>query len=196
MHRFYKMLSGIILACFFSWAHAAPSDDLTGLLSHIRTMQANFSQTVKDAKGKVLNQSQGNMSMERPGKFRWNVTQPDAQLIVANNQKIWIYDAGLEQVTIRFLGKEAGETPALLLSNTNETLAKDFQVNMSTDAGVQWFVLKPKKPGSLLETIKLGFANAQIKQMQLLDHLGHMTLIQFSHIAVNNKLLLTKIMFT
>ena len=184
-----RCISTVVLFGYFSLVYANPSSDtLTGLLSNTRTMQANFSEVVKDTKGKTLNQSQGKMSLARPGRFRWDVTQPNPQLIVTNGKKIWIYDADLEQVTIRYMQKEAGEVPALLLSNTNETLEKDFRVDMTNEAGTQWFLLKPKDKGSLFELIKLGFENKQITQMQLQDHLGHVTLIQFNHIVVNNNL--------
>lgn len=189
MRWLIKLISGIILTTCFTWAHADPaSDALTQLLNNIHTMQANFNEVIKDTKGKTLNQSQGKMSLERPGKFRWDVTQPNSQLIVTNGKKIWVYDADLEQLTIRYLSKEGGEAPALLLSNTNETLARDFRVEMLNDSTIQTFILKPKDKGSMFETIKLGFENKQIKQMQLADHLGHVTVIQFNHIVVNNSL--------
>src|SRR5438477_275321 len=123
---FIKLICGTILMACFSVGYAAGAGDtLTQLLNHIHTLQADFNEVVKDTKGKTLNRSQGKISLERPGKFRWDVTQPNPQLIVTNNKKIWIYEIDLEQVTIRHLGNEAGETPALLLSNTNETLEKD-----------------------------------------------------------------------
>ncbi len=151
-------------------------------------MQADFAQVVTDTKGKMLNRSQGKMSLERPGKFRWQVMQPNSQLIVTNGKKVWIYDADLEQVTVRYLGKEAGEAPALLLSNTNETLSKDFHVQETDRAGMQWFTLSPQNKNSMFETIQLGFLNQQIKQMRLQDHLGHVTAIQFNRIQMNNDL--------
>jgi outer membrane lipoprotein carrier protein len=184
-----KTFFAIFLIVGFSLARANPaSDTLSGLLNNIRTMQANFNEVVKDTKGKTLTQSQGKMSLERPGRFRWDVTQPNPQLIVTNGNKIWVYDADLEQVTIRHLQKEAGEVPALLLSNTNETLEKDFRVEMTNDSVNQSFLLKPNDKSSLFEQIKLGFINKQITEMQLQDHLGHVTVIQFGHIVINNNL--------
>jgi len=151
-------------------------------------MQADFSQVVTDTKGKTLNRAQGRMSLERPGKFRWDVMRPNPQLIVTNGKKIWIYDADLEQVTIRYLSKEGGEAPALLLSNTNETLARDFRVQTANHSSMQWFVLTPKDKSSMFETIQLGFINQQIRQMRLQDHLGHVTTIQFNRVVTNSHL--------
>ncbi len=187
MHRLLSLFFGIFFTCFLSSAQADPaSDTLIKLLNNIHTMQANFNETVKDTKGKTLNQSQGKMSLQRPGQFRWDVSAPNPQLIVTNGKKIWIYDADLQQVTIRYFSKDAGEAPALLLSNTNETLTKDFQVVAENNATT--FLLKPKDKSSLFESIQLAFENQQIKQMQLQDHLGHITVIQFNRIVMNNPL--------
>ncbi|HSW94294.1 MAG TPA: outer membrane lipoprotein chaperone LolA [Gammaproteobacteria bacterium] len=189
MRFFLKLFFAMISILFFQLAHANPaSDELTALLNNIHTLQANFHEMVKDTKGKTLTQSDGKMSLRRPGQFRWDVMQPNRQLIVTNGQTIWIYDADLQQVTIRRLQKEAGEVPALLLSNTNETLTKDFSVEKSGDGKTQWFLLKPKDKSSLFEEIKLGFDNQQITTMQLQDHLGHVTMIQFSHGVANRQL--------
>lgn len=174
----------LILFCFSLPLYAAPSDDLIQLLNNIHTMQATFNQTVLDTKGKILNRATGKMSLQRPGQFRWDVMQPNRQLIVTNGQKIWIYDVDLEQVTVRYLGHEAGEAPALLLSNSNSTLANDFQIRVANDA----YVLTPKDKSSMFETITLRFANQTIHEMQLADHLGHVTHIQFNQVVMNRNL--------
>lgn len=187
MRLLTKLWVGFFLMCFMSSTYAdLASDTLIQLLNNIHTMQANFNETVKDTKGKILNQSQGKMSLERPGKFRWDVTAPNRQLIVTNGKKIWIYDADLEQLTIRHFNQEAGEAPALLLSNTNETLTKDFRVDMSNNATT--FLLKPKDKSSMFDSIQLIFSNQQIKIMQLQDHLGHVTLIAFNNAVLNSDL--------
>ncbi len=68
------------------------------------------------------------MALQRPGKFRWEVVKPNAQLIIANGSRLWIYDPDLEQVIIRAFKHATGQTPALLLSDDNATLSKDFNV--------------------------------------------------------------------
>jgi outer membrane lipoprotein carrier protein len=172
-------------------AHADTANtDLGKLLSGVQTMQANFTQTVYDNRGKTIQKSYGHMSMERPGKFRWEVTKPIPQLIIANGSKLWIYDPDLEQVTIRSLKKSAGDAPALLLSHVNTTIEKDYAVKKLTNADVnkQSFSLIPKQADNMFERVKMSFANGQISEMDLVDHLGHTTHIQFKDIHSNLKL--------
>jgi len=184
-----KLISQAILiflaAIFFQInAYADSSAELTQLLLGIRTMQADFTQKITDKKAKPLQQTQGRMALERPGKFRWEVTKPIAQLIVANGTRLWIYDRDLEQVTIRAFKSATGQTPALLLSDNNLTLGKDFFVTQTGDASAPVFLLKPKDKSNF-ESIKLSFSNNVIHEMELKDHLGHTTLIQFRDVALN-----------
>src|SRR5205085_330907 len=153
-NRMRSVLKKIVLVfCFLSLSKVYAGDastDLIQLLNNVRSMQGGFVQIISDTKGRNLNQTSGRMALQRPGKFRWETIQPNRQLIVTNGQKVWIYDPDLEQVTIRYLSKEAGETPALLLSNTNSTLANDFQVQaLPANSNVRWFLLTPKNKGSV-----------------------------------------------
>jgi outer membrane lipoprotein carrier protein len=198
MTYFFKKLFLIIVLSGLSNVYAADtaSADLTQLLNNVRTMRGGFVQLISDTKGKLLNQTSGRMALQRPGKFRWETIKPNEQLIVTNGKKIWIYDPDLEQVTIRYLSKEAGETPALLLSNTNDTLARDFRVQaLPSNSTTRWFLLTPKDKGSVFASIKLAFEQQQIKQMQLQDHLGHITRIQFNHVVINSALSPSLFMF-
>ncbi len=164
-----------------------PTADLTQLLSTIQTLQADFTQTISDNKGRQTEQSVGHMALQRPGKFRWSVTKPVAQLIIANNTRLWIYDPELEQVTIRFLNKEIENTPVLLLSNPTVAIERNFKVQMIRNAAsLQWFALLPKNRDSMLAYIKMGFAKGQIREMDLQDHLGHNTVIEFYNVSMNH----------
>lgn len=183
-----KLLSFLSLFIFTTLAQAAsPSEDLITLLNGVRSMKANFTQTVLDNHGKATSKSYGIMAMQRPGKFRWDVVKPVPQLVIANETKLWIYDPDLEQLTIRSLQKAAGESPALLLSHDNTSLEKNFSVeSIQRDAPKwSWFALTPKQKDNMFESVQMGFANKQIQEMRLKDNLGHTTVIQFQNIKTN-----------
>jgi chaperone LolA len=164
---------------------------LTNLLNSIKTMQADFTQSIYDNHGKSVQQTFGNMALQRPGKFRWNVIKPIAQLIIANGSRLWIYDPDLQQLTIRSLTHAAGGTPAVLLSNVDTALEKDFtikELQSKNTAGWRWFQLIPKKPDNMFESMQIGFQHNQIMAMELTDNLGHVTKIQYQHVKTNIKL--------
>lgn len=179
----------VALTIFAANVFANDADTLASMLNAVKTMQANFTQTVYDNKNKVIQTSYGKMAMERPGKFRWDVTKPIPQLIIANQTKLWIYDSDLEQVTIRSLSKASDETPALLLSDVDKVLNKDYQVKPpKTTANLVWYSLVPRNKDNMFEAVQLGFLKNQINEMRLVDHLGHTTRVQFLQIQVNKPL--------
>ncbi len=168
----------------------AETSTLTSLLNTTHSLQANFTQTVYDNKEKAVQKSYGNMSLERPGKFRWEITKPIPQLIVANQTRLWIYDPDLEQVTVRTLKQAAGETPALFLSHTDQSIEQSFatqELNKNI-SGWRWFLLTPKKADSMFASMEIGFVGNEIREMRLKDHLGHTTAIKFENIKRNANL--------
>lgn len=188
-------LQTVFFLIFIGATHAAassatPSSNLVNLLNSVRSMQANFTQIVYDNRGKQIQQSYGRMAMMRPGKFRWEITRPIPQLIIANESRLWIYDSDLQQVTVRSLKQAAGETPALLLSDVNRVLDKGYTVKQlqGKSQGWRWFVLIPRNVDNMFASIQMGFMNGQIHEMRLQDHLGHTTMIQFRNARINTKL--------
>jgi outer membrane lipoprotein carrier protein len=200
MVSFKKILCFVMLQliCITAIAADASTEALTKLLLDIHTMQAHFTQSINDKSAKSLQQSEGKMSLSRPGKFRWETTSPSAQLIIANGSSLWIYDADLEQVTIRTVHKAAGQTPALLLSDKSLTLSRDFNVKTvpvtAQIAGMQVFLLTPKSKNDAFASIQITFLNHQIHEMRLSDRLGHITTITFHQVKTG--LTLSDALFT
>lgn len=184
--RFQKLLLCLIFSVFFCSSFAQESQELLELLSSIHTLKSNFSQIVLDNNGHQLQKARGKLYLRRPGQFRWEVSQPIPQLIIARETKIWIYDPDLQQVVIRPLMKAAGQTPAFLLSNISKAVNDDFVVQrMAAPRYWEWYSLKPKSNNSLYTVIQLGFFQRELKEMRLQDSLGHRTVIQFDQIEKN-----------
>lgn len=186
-----KFLQSLAIGLYFicSSAFAQESQGLLELLTSVHSLQADFVQTILDNKGRVVEKSKGKMALERPGYFRWQVSQPISQLIIVNDTRIWIYDPDLQQVVIRSLAKAAGTTPAFLLTNTAQALKKDFVVQrIASPRFWEWYSLTPKNSDSMYSSIQLGFFKHEIKEMRMNDNLGHNTVIQFNHLRRNIKL--------
>lgn len=183
-----KTILFFIFASFF-FAHAyaqQDADHLTTLLKNMHGMQAHFTQSILDKNGNVMQTNSGKMALQRPNQFRWEVTKPIRQLIVTNGKQLWIYDPDLEQVTIRKLVKAAGETPAMLLSDENLALTHEFSVKpLKKIKAITWYLLIPKDKSSVISQLKLGFKENEIRGMQIEDHLGHLTQIEFSQVKSN-----------
>lgn len=184
-----KKILAIIALSICGLANATPSEELTNTLKSIRTMQSAFTQTIFDNHESAVQQSFGQMALERPGKFRWQIAKPFPQLIIANGSKLWIYDKDLAQVVVRKLNQNASNTPALLLSNVDGVLDKTYVIStLPNKEGLKWFLLTPRDKNNMFTAIRIGFAGNQIQKMRMQDHLGHSTLIEFKQAKVNSSL--------
>lgn len=188
--RFIRLVFVLVCVLVACKVMAAESVTLGSRLNAIHSMKANFKQTIYDNHNKPIQQSTGTMAMLRPGKFRWETVKPIPQLIIANSTKLWIVDPDLEQVTIRALHKATGETPALMLSNENAEINKDYVVKELSKKGssLAWYKLTPKSADSVFESVEMGFKDLALQEMRLEDHLGHNTHIEFTRASLNTSL--------
>lgn len=171
-----------------SLALASGVDSLKNFLQGSRTVKAQFTQTVQDRNGKQIQTASGTMQFSRPGKFRWEYAKPYPQLIVGDGSRVWMYDADLNQVTVRKLDQALGNTPAALLAGNNAieqnfTLAEAGKID-----GLEWVEATPKGKESSFERIRLAFRGATLEAMELRDHFGQTTLIRFAGLVLNPKL--------
>lgn len=157
------------------------SQELVQLLSSLQTLQAQFTQTVMDGRGKAIQKTSGQMSMQRPGKFRWQTFSPSRQLLIADGNKIWFYDEGLEQVTVQKQQAVSHNSPAMLLSGSPEQLSQQFIISKQGST----FNLVPKNKEGLFRSVQLTFSNQELANMKLIDNLGQITVVQFSQVKNN-----------
>lgn len=150
----------------------------------VKSFKATFTQTVTDENKQLVQKGKGKVVLLRPGKFRWDYSKPDKQLVISNGKKIWIYDEDLEQVTIKTLSGTIGQTPARVLSGIG-SLDKNFTlIDQGKAKGVHWVKLVPKKKDTQFKAIRLGFAKT-LKVMELTDNIGQLTKITFSDLVIN-----------
>ncbi|NTV93848.1 MAG: outer membrane lipoprotein chaperone LolA [Thiobacillus sp.] len=150
-----------------------------------RTLSGSFSQVVYDRNGRKTQETSGELYFSRPGKFRWVYRKPYEQLIVGDGQKIWIYDADLEQVTVKKLDQSIGESPAALLAGSND-LDKYFNLkDGGTQDGIDWLEASPKSKEGTFELVRLGFRDNTLVAMELKDNFGQKTNLKFTGMKNN-----------
>ncbi len=191
-------LLGLLTVFSVSQTWAGGIDRLREFVEGAKTLRAQFSQTVLDRAGKVTNESSGTMQFSRPGKFRWEYTKPYPQLIVGDGQKLWIWDTDLNQVTVKKLGESLGSSPAALLAGNNE-IERSFTLIDGGDNdndGLEWLQAQPKDRDTTFESIRMGFGEAGLQVMELVDSFGQKTIIRFVKVEKNPKLGVALFKFT
>ncbi len=186
-----RLLCASVLLVALAPAHAdqaASTKRLTGLLNQAETLTGRFSQLSLDGSGTQLQETSGELTLKRPGQFRWHTDAPMEQLLVSNGKKVWLYDPDLEQVTIQELDQRLTHTPALLLSGDVSTISENFEVSHKEAGEVVDFTLKPKAKDTLFDNLRLSFRNGVINDMQLIDSVGQRTNILFMGVKMNQPL--------
>lgn len=170
-----------------SWADEAVSRLLQAKLSRIQTMQASFKQTVR-AKQRVLSNSSGSMALSRPGKFRWDTHSPMKQHVIADGQRIWVYDVDLEQVSVKPQNDSLGETAGLFLSGYNDKAAKSFEVSLKQSESEERFDLSATSDKAGVQRVILIFSGELLRGMELFDQLGQRTTVSLFNVKLNSSL--------
>lgn len=194
--------ASLLLWSLLSVAHAADTGAtaLEQFFNGLHNLTADFSQTITDVKGVVTQNANGKVTIQRPGKFRWDYVTPYEQLVLGDGEHLWTYDADLQQATVKPQGDALTGTPALLLSSGEQPQAL-FEVQaIAARDGEAWFELTPKSQDGLADTqfnqLRLGFANGVLVAMELVDAFDQTTLIRFNDLQRNGGVSATVFDFT
>lgn len=182
-------LAGLALAAGLVTGQTAAADavaTLKGFLARVDTLEAAFEQSLFDEDNLRIETSGGRFYLDRPGRFRWSYDTPYVQEIVADGERVWVYDSELEQVTEKPLGAAIGDSPARLLS-TDQDLDAHFTVrDLGRQGPMAWVELVPRDAEEgAFRALRLGFAGDDLRQMELADNFGQTTVLRFSAVRVN-----------
>lgn len=166
-------------------AFASPAEDISRLLFSFKTLTAHFNQVTYDANKRPMQNTTGTMALSRPGKFRWEIAAPNAQLLVADTRYLWIYDIDLSQATRQAMDRSKISSPASLLSGSPAELMARFQVVELAKDPTPSFRLTPKNAGDLFKQIEISFAAGKLTRMKLFDNLGSLSVFQFSQVTLD-----------
>lgn len=165
-------------------ADTTARQQLERFLDNTQSFSASFKQKLESEYGELLQQSAGKLSMQRPGKFRWDYTEPYPQNIISNGEKIWMYDSELEQVNVRPY-EQVQSSPVNLLDNREKLEVAFSIVAMPSQEQQNWVKLIPKQPDSDFKVMLVGLQNGKIKTMRFLDNFNQQTEISFDKLIIN-----------
>ncbi len=167
---------------------ASPTTEVEKYLGGLATWSADFKQTIDDGHGNVVRSAAGKLYLQKPGKFRWDYTEPSEQLILADGKQIWFYDKDLQQANVRNMDASLANTPAVLLSGGG-SLSSQFDVTaLPPSDGLEWYQLIPKHPDTDFQLVRIGFRRGDLASMFLADKLNQVTQLTFMNSKRNAKL--------
>jgi outer membrane lipoprotein carrier protein len=182
--RMKPLLVLALLACSAFGARADAVDALKEFVREVKTGSASFTQTVTSPDGAKKKNSSGSFEFSRPNRFRFAYAKPFEQLIVADGQKVWIFDADLNQASSRKFSQALGATPAALLAGGS--LERDFELSVLPDRdGLAWAKALPKLKDGGFQSLKIGFRGRELAAIEIVDAFGQRSLLRFSDFKPN-----------
>ncbi len=176
--------AGLLVA---SGSQADAVDSLREFAQNVKSGKATFTQTVTSVDGAKKKTSSGQFEFVRPNRFRFVYAKPFEQHIVADGQKVWLYDVDLNQVTVRPLAQALGATPAALLAGV--TLDKEFELKAAPAAeGFEWVLATPKVKDGPIQSLRVGFKGHDLAALDIVDAFGQRSALRFSALEQNIKL--------
>ena len=177
-----KALIAAVLGFAALLAHADAVDTLKDFIRDVKTGRAQFTQTVTSPDGAKKKTSSGSFEFARPNHFRFAYVKPFEQLIVADGQKVWIFDADLNQASSRKFSSALGATPAALLAGGS--LDKDFDlapvsVYDAAKDGLDWVQATPKVREGAFKSVRVGFRGKNLAAVEIIDAFDQRSLLQF-----------------
>ncbi|MGY0612449.1 outer membrane lipoprotein chaperone LolA [Luteimonas sp. A501] len=177
----YWLAALALLSTIAGTAYAGARDDLAAFSASLKGLDGQFEQKLYDLDGRLKETSSGRVALSAPRLFRWEYATPYEQLIVADGEKVWVYDPDLEQVTVRAQGPEEQNSPLAALVDPAK-LERDFNVREGGEAeGLSWLQLSPRDADQAsFSSARLGFKGASLVRMEVVDSLGQRTEVTFS----------------
>jgi outer membrane lipoprotein carrier protein len=132
----------------------------------------------------------GTVAFKRPGKMRWDLSQGDEQVIVADGETLWLYQPKEKQVLkAPFDVAFRATTPISFLTGVGK-IAQDFDVSADggdAKSGVLYLMLVPRRDGAGVGKLRLTVArdSGEIRGAEIHDPLGNVSRLRFDHIKRN-----------
>jgi outer membrane lipoprotein carrier protein len=202
----FVLLAGALLPL---QSFSAASTALDAYLAGVKTLRAEFSQQVTDGRGAEVQRASGSLVIQRPGKFRWELSPVSAagikqtpQLMIADGKNLWFYDRDLDQVSVKPAATSLTATPASLLSGDGN-LAEFFDVRPDGEReGLSWVRVVPRRSDADFREVRIGFKShgkdkgSELSRMVLKDKLGQTVDLVFNVSARNVPVAENEVKFT
>jgi len=170
-------------------AQAGPARaQLERFANELKTLEASFEQKIITTGGLVEDESSGQLWIAHPNRFRWEYGGDFPELVIADGEKVWLYDEMLEQVTIKQQSNLTSDSPLMLLTDLSQLDAQFDVRELGNADGLDLLELKPRDAESQFERILLGLENDSVKLMTMEDAFGLRTEIRFRDIRRNPEL--------
>ncbi len=187
-----RLLSVVLLI----WSPLLSADavrQLERFAEGLETLSGAFHQVIFDDEGFIVEESSGLLYFQAPDRFRWDYAEPFPQQLVADGERLWHFDEGLDQVTVRDQPPPS-DSPLMVLTSPH-LLERFYRVEDHDNPDVLRFL--PLAPEAGFERALMRFADGVPVELELVDSLiGQITRIELQELVRNPELSADRFLFT
>jgi outer membrane lipoprotein carrier protein len=189
-----------VLLITFAAQDAARADEAQAIVKKVqqrydatRDFTAEVTQEMTIASLGKTTTAHGTVAFKKPGKMRWELTDGEPQVIVADGETLWFYQPNEHQVLkAPFDAAFRSTTPISFLTGVGR-LAEDFEAKVDgseADGKRVSLLLVSKRDSATVGTLRLTVARASgdIEGAEIRDPLGNVSRLRFAHIERNRGL--------
>lgn len=169
---------------------------LNAFVTQVKSATGKFTQATSGSQSAPQRTQRGDFAFQRPGKFKWAVSEPYEQLVVSDGQQLFQYDPDLAQVTTRDVDEAIGTSPAAILFGSGD-LQQTFELTpLPSRDGLEWLRAKPRSADAGFAQVDIGMQNNLPARIELLDSFGQTTRVELSEVQSNPSLPAAEFTFT
>jgi outer membrane lipoprotein-sorting protein len=165
-------------------------DSVQARYDAVKDVRASFEQTSYVASLGKMDVSKGHVIVARPGRMRWEYTEPEASVIVVDRTSVQLYSPSEKKLEIMPLHAGALSPTALGFLLGEARLRDTFRVERTTesaDGREIGLVLVPLEESGF-ESIEVRFERdgLRLRESALLDLFGNRTRVRFDSVVENS----------
>lgn len=195
MKRILLHLIGLILIISNPLAHSQESAPPTlNIVKKIQdqyqatqSLEADFTQVNHYEGFTSTFTSKGRLYIKRPGKLRWDYTEPIKQQVFVNENKVWVYVPEHQQVVLSPLVQENDSQLPIHLLSWVAQLEQEFDVHPEKETSLT-LIPKEARGGPKKITLEIDSKTALIQKITLHEANGNTATFTFTQIKTNQSL--------
>jgi outer membrane lipoprotein carrier protein len=155
----------------------------------ISDFTADFTQHYQSGVLKRKVTERGTLQVKKPGKMRWDYTDPEKKLFISDGARISLYVPADKQVTVTPVPSQDEATTAVLFLVGKGNLTRDFTVTFTKnqEAGTHGLRLQPKLPERDYDWLEIVVdqSTLQIRSLTAADRQGGQSTFVLSKVKEN-----------
>ena len=187
------LLSGLIIepgAALQQPSAQQVAASLQAKYDQIRDFSADFTQQYESGVLRRKITERGKVQVKKPGKMRWDYTDPEKKLFVSDGSRIYLWVPADNQVTVSDVPKQDEATTAVLFLVGKGDLTRDFNVSFvegASAAGTYALRLDPKLPERDYDWLRVVVDqhSMQIRSLTAADRQGGQSTFHLSNFKEN-----------